>query len=223
MQNGTSSTLASVWASSVLPRAGRPDEEDVALAELDVVDLVAGIDALVVVVDGDREDLLGLVLADDVAVELVLDAPRAGERGRLRLPTGARRLEHLLFDDLLAEVDALVADVHALAGNELTDLFLALAAERAAVRDLRLRRHRMRMVARGCERPSSPIGRRMHRCRRCASRASRPRWGRCGWRRPIAGVAAVERGVSLEAFLAPLRRRFPELEPAARRPGRWPG
>ena len=27
------------------------------------------------------------------------------------------------------------------------------------------------------------------------------------------GVAAVERGVSLEAFLGPLRRRFPELEP----------
>ena len=27
------------------------------------------------------------------------------------------------------------------------------------------------------------------------------------------GVAAVERGVSLEAFLAPLRRRFPRLEP----------
>lgn len=28
-----------------------------------------------------------------------------------------------------------------------------------------------------------------------------------------AGVAAVERGVSLEAFLAPLRRRLPRLEP----------
>ena len=28
-----------------------------------------------------------------------------------------------------------------------------------------------------------------------------------------AGVAAVERGVSLEAFLAPLRRRFPRSEP----------
>jgi len=28
------------------------------------------------------------------------------------------------------------------------------------------------------------------------------------------GVAAVERGVSLEAFLAPLRRRFPDAEPA---------
>ena len=50
------------------------------------------------------------------------------------LGLGARgRLEHLLVDDLLAEVDALVADVDALARDELADLFLALAAEAAAI------------------------------------------------------------------------------------------
>ena len=50
---------------------------------------------------------------------------------------GARRLEHLLFDDLLAEVDALVADVDALTRDQLADLLLALAAEAAAIGHLR--------------------------------------------------------------------------------------
>ena len=117
-----------------LAGAGRADEQDVRLLELDVVDRVAGVDPLVVVVDGDREDLLGLLLADDVLVERSLDLRRVRELGGLRL--GARRLEHLLLDDLLAEVDALVADVDALARDELADLLLALAAEAAAIRDL---------------------------------------------------------------------------------------
>ena len=94
---------------------------------------VAGADALVVVVDGDREDLLGALLADDVLVERVVDLARVGQLrcGRLR----ARRLEHLLVDDLPAEIDALVADVDALARDQLADLLLALAAERAAIRE----------------------------------------------------------------------------------------
>ncbi len=37
----------------------------------------------------------------------------------------------LLVDDLVAEIDALVADVHARAGDELLDLALRLAAEAA--------------------------------------------------------------------------------------------
>src|SRR5439155_4188478 len=111
------------------------DEQDVRLLELDFVDGVAGVDPLVVVVDGDRQDLLGPLLADDVLVEGELDLAGVGELGDRRL--GLRRLEHLLFDDLLAEVDALVADVDALAGDELPDLLLALAAEGAAVRNLR--------------------------------------------------------------------------------------
>jgi hypothetical protein len=69
-----------------LAAAGRSDEQDVRLAELDLVDLVAGVDALVVVVDGDRQDLLGLVLADDVRVELVLDLVRARELVLCALP-----------------------------------------------------------------------------------------------------------------------------------------
>ena len=62
-----------------LARARRADEEHVRLLELDVVDRMAGVDPLVVVVDRDREDLLGLVLADHVLVERELDLPGVRE------------------------------------------------------------------------------------------------------------------------------------------------
>ena len=118
-----------------LARARRAHEQDVRLLELDLVDEVPGVDALVVVVDRDREDALRAVLADHVLVEGILDLARIGELRRLR--SRARRLEHLLLDDLLAQVDALVADVDALARDELADLLLALATEAAAIGHLR--------------------------------------------------------------------------------------
>jgi hypothetical protein len=80
-----------------------------------------------VVVDGDGEDLLALLLPDHVVVEELVDLAGLGEL--LQLQLGG--LGELLLDDLVAEVDALVADVHAGAGDELLDLFLALSAERA--------------------------------------------------------------------------------------------
>src|SRR5437879_9813726 len=90
-----------------------------------------GGDALVVVVHGDRQDALRLVLADDVLVEDLVDAPRA--RDLLSEGARLRRLHELLVDDLAAERDALIADVDALPGDELAHLILALPAERAAV------------------------------------------------------------------------------------------
>ena len=79
------------------------------------------------VVDGDREDLLGLLLADDVVVEEGADLARVGEVVEAELA----RLGELFLDDLVAEVDALVADVDAGTGDQLLDLLLRLAAERA--------------------------------------------------------------------------------------------
>src|SRR5438105_844978 len=74
-----------------------------------------GVDALVVVVDGDREDLLGAVLPDHVVVEEGLDLHRRrqGDGGAVLLPLA------LLGDDVVAELDALVADVDGGAGDEL--------------------------------------------------------------------------------------------------------
>ena len=78
------------------------------------------------VIDGDREGLLGRILSDDVLIEELVDFPGLGQ-----FPADRRlgRLAELLFDDLVAQVDALIADVDAGAGNELLDLLLTLAAE----------------------------------------------------------------------------------------------
>ena len=89
--------------------------------------VAAGLDPLVVVVDGDREGLLGLVLTDDVAVEEVVDLARLRQLVEAELAG----LGELLLDDLVAQVDALVADVDARAGDQLLDLLLALSAEGA--------------------------------------------------------------------------------------------
>ena len=79
------------------------------------------------VVDRDREGLLGLVLADDVLVEELADLHRLGQL----VPLDLLRLGELLLDDLVAQVDALVADVDAGARDELLHLLLRLAAEGA--------------------------------------------------------------------------------------------
>jgi hypothetical protein len=62
-----------------------------------------------VVVDRHRQRALALVLADDVLLEDVVDLPRLGEV----LDVERRRSGQLLVDDLVAEIDALVADVDA--------------------------------------------------------------------------------------------------------------
>src|SRR6266508_1495575 len=111
-----------------LPAAGGAEQDDVGLLQLDVAGGAgADLDALVVVVDRDRQDFLGLVLADHVVVEEVVDLPRLWQLVELQLGG----LRQLLFDDLVAEVDALVADVDTGAGDQLLDLLLRLAAEGA--------------------------------------------------------------------------------------------
>jgi hypothetical protein len=80
-----------------------------------------------VVVDGDGQHLLGVLLADDVLVEELADlgGPRQRLAFRLGLAPG------VLGDDVVAQRDALVADVGRRPGDELLDLALGLAAERA--------------------------------------------------------------------------------------------
>src|SRR3712207_2122867 len=70
---------------------------------------------------------LGLLLPHHVLLEDIVDLPRLGEV----LDVERGRSGQLLVDDLVAEIDALVADVHARPGDELLDLPLALAAEAA--------------------------------------------------------------------------------------------
>jgi hypothetical protein len=80
-----------------------------------------------VVVDGDGEGALGCLLADYVLLQDLVDLTRFGQV--LEFDRGGSG--ELLVDDLVAEVDALVADIDAGAGDQLLDLALRLAAEAA--------------------------------------------------------------------------------------------
>ncbi len=111
-----------------LAAAGGPEQQDVGLGQLNVgVAPRANLHPLVVVVDRHREDLLGVLLADDVVVEEVVDVLGLGQLVEAELS----RLGQLLFDDLVAQVDALVTDVDARAGDELLHLLLRLPTEGA--------------------------------------------------------------------------------------------
>ena len=63
-----------------LAAAGRADQQDVRLRQFDVAVLRGVVQALVVVVHRDREDALGVLLADDVIVEDALDLLRRSAR-----------------------------------------------------------------------------------------------------------------------------------------------
>ena len=86
------------------------------------------VDALVVVIDRDGQGSLGALLADHVLVEDILDF--AGSRD-----LGNRFGNFALFvlrQDLIAERDALIANVDRRSGDELPNRILGFAAEGAA-------------------------------------------------------------------------------------------
>src|SRR6202140_4755063 len=84
--------------------------------------------------DRDREHLLRVVLADDVVVENLADLLR----GRNFVAQFRQRRPVLLADDVHAKLDAFVTNEDGRPGNELAHLLLALAAERAVERVLRI-------------------------------------------------------------------------------------
>src|SRR6202035_2234674 len=92
----------------------------------DVVVLGLVVEPLVVVVDRDREDLLGVILADHIIVKDFAYLLR----GRNPVARLDQRGLVLLADDVHAQLDALVADEHRRSGDELAHLVLALTAER---------------------------------------------------------------------------------------------
>ena len=118
---------ASVWASSVLPQPVGPISRMFDLSSSTSPPFAAVGQALVVVVDGDREDPLGVVLADHVVVEDGLDLA-GGRHAGPALRDGALVL---LADDVHAELDALVADEDRRPGDQLPHLMLALPAKGA--------------------------------------------------------------------------------------------
>ncbi len=113
------------------------DQQDVGLGDFDVVMVaavseaaalrcVAGLDPLVVVVDGDGEGPLGGFLANDVFLQEVEDFAGLGQFEASQIGD----FRELFLNDLVAEFNAFVADVDTGPGNELPYLLLALSAER---------------------------------------------------------------------------------------------
>src|SRR5690606_27152593 len=120
-----------------LAYAGWANEQDVGLFELDIL-FSGGTDALVMVVDGDGEDLLGLLLADDVFIQAVEDVLRRRDAlasGGSTLGGGGSGVgTGLLIDDFAAQVHAFIADVDGAGpSNEPANLILVLAAERTVI------------------------------------------------------------------------------------------
>src|SRR5262245_47649254 len=132
---GTDAMVPSMILSKACQRfagAGRADQQDVRLREFDVVVLGLVVETLVVIMDRDREHLLGVILTDDIVVKNF--AYLLG--GRDAVARLHQRGFILLADDVHAQFDALVANEHGRAGDELAHLVLALAAERAVERIL---------------------------------------------------------------------------------------
>ena len=111
-----------------LAATGGTEEQDIRLAELDVLRAHLGVDPLVVVVDRHRQDLLGAFLPDHIVIENGLDIGGLGNWSQAEV---LGLLFDLLRDDVVAQADALIADVHRGPGDQLLDLPLALSAERA--------------------------------------------------------------------------------------------
>src|SRR5262249_32274772 len=107
-----------------LARAGRADQQDVRLRELDVVVFGLVVETLVVIMDRDREHLLSVILTDDIVIENFAYLLR----GRNAIARLRQRGFILLADNVHAQLDALVADEYGRAGDELAHLVLALAA-----------------------------------------------------------------------------------------------
>ncbi len=79
------------------------------------------------VVNRDREHPFGAALADDIIVEDVADF----ERSRNAVAGFDQRRLRFLADDVVAQLDAFIANEHGRPGNELADFVLRLAAEGA--------------------------------------------------------------------------------------------
>jgi hypothetical protein len=114
-----------------LSASGGTEEKNVALGQLYVLTSRSAcflliLESPVVVVHRDSKDLLGLFLTDHVIIQERANFPRLGQL--LQLEIGS--FTDLLFDDLIAQVDAFVADVDARTSDQLLHLLLRFTAER---------------------------------------------------------------------------------------------
>ena len=118
-----------------LAATGGPDEEDVRLGQLDVRTLLTVVQTLVVIVHRNRENALGFFLANDIVIE---DVTNFLGRGYAAVLFGNKCRFRFLADDVVAEIDAFVADEHGRPRDQLAHFVLRLAAKGAIQSALRI-------------------------------------------------------------------------------------
>ena len=87
-----------------------------------------GANALIMVIHSDRQRALRIFLTDDVLIELGLDLRRTQQRFGLRRLID---LGHILVQNIIAKLDALIADENAGSGDQAAHLLRGLTAEGA--------------------------------------------------------------------------------------------
>ncbi|MMZ63960.1 hypothetical protein D1872_262510 [compost metagenome] len=108
-------------------RTGRPQEKDITLLQLDIIVLALRIHPLVMVVNRHGERLLRLLLTDNVLIQNIADF----HRFRNFLQIELFLMSELFLHNLRAQFNTFVTYINARSGNQLADLFLRFAAERA--------------------------------------------------------------------------------------------
>ena len=106
-------------------RTGRTDHDDVALFDLHIVIVAFGVVAeqtLVVVVDRYGEVFFGIVLPDDVLVEIGFDLLGFGQFAEIGFDTLGLRGAHAVVDDFFGALGAIAADAGICAVDEHIDL-----------------------------------------------------------------------------------------------------
>jgi hypothetical protein len=107
---------------------GGAQKKNVALLQLHVSGHHLGLDPFVMIVHGYGKDLFGSLLADHVLIQDLLDL--VGLR-HIRARSENFLVVALLCDDVVAEIDAFVADVNGRPRYQFSDFVLALSAKRA--------------------------------------------------------------------------------------------
>src|SRR5690554_3265020 len=111
-----------------LTATGRTDQQNIGLAQLDFVVLATGTETFVVIVDCYRKHRFGTILANHIVIE---SAANFAGNGQTLLVTLGLGIENFLTNDVVTQIDTLVADIHGRAGYQPAHFVLVFATERA--------------------------------------------------------------------------------------------
>ena len=118
-----------------LAAAGGANHEDVGFLQFHIPGLLGGVDAFIVVIYGHAQRALGLVLPDHILIQHGLHF--GGQRQGGRIGRGGAHGGYVVGNDIIAQLDALIADVYIGAGYQTAYLILRFVAEAAPMQPAR--------------------------------------------------------------------------------------